>query len=165
MVNQKSLDNLKNGKRFKPDDDATKNAARNAAKAKSKNVAMRKLAQQLLNAKPEVGDGTIRQLKQLGLNADNPDLQTLILARIGAMAIGKDSRLALQATQMLMEIAGNDARSLSAADEHEIQRERLEIERERMELTKHYAAVKNSADNEMSKLDRLIAEVTNAAQR
>ena len=38
MVSQKSLDNLKNGKRFKPDDDATKNAARNAAKSKSRNV-------------------------------------------------------------------------------------------------------------------------------
>lgn len=33
------------------------------------------------------------------------------------------------------------------------------------ELMKRYAAVKNSADNEMSKLDRLLAEVTNAAQR
>lgn len=133
MVNKRSLDNLKNGKRFKPDDDATKNAARNAAKAKSKNVAMRKLAQQLLNAKPEVGDGTIRQLKQLGLNTESPDLQTLILARIGSMAIGKDSRLALRATQMLLEIAGNDVRSLIAAEDHEIQRERLAFERERME--------------------------------
>lgn len=33
------------------------------------------------------------------------------------------------------------------------------------ELMKRYAAVKNSADNEISKLDRLLAEVTNAAQR
>lgn len=136
MVNQKSLDNLKNGKRFKPDDNATKNAARNAAKAKSKNVAMRKLAQQLLNAKPEVGDGTIRQLKQLGFNTESPDLQTLILARIGSMAIGKDSRLALQATQMLLEISGNDVRSLIAADEREIQTAHLELERERFEFEK-----------------------------
>ena len=97
---------------------------------------MRKLAQQLLNAKPEVGDGTIRQLKQLGFNTESPDLQTLILARIGSMAIGKDSRLALQATQMLLEISGNDVRSLIAADEREIQTAHLELERERFEFEK-----------------------------
>lgn len=33
------------------------------------------------------------------------------------------------------------------------------------ELMKRYAAVKNSTENEISKLDRLLAEVTNAAQR
>lgn len=95
---------------------------------------MRKLAQQLLNAKPEVGDGTLRQLKQLGMEADTPDLQTLILARIGAMAIGKDSRLALQATQMLLEITGNDSHSQIAADEHSIHRDRLKLDRERFEF-------------------------------
>ena len=145
MVNQKSLDNLKNGKRFKPDDDATKNAARNAAKAKSKNVAMRKLAQQLLNAKPEVGDGTIRQLKQLGFNTESPDLQTLILARIGSMAIGKDPRIALQAVQMLLEITGNDSKSMTAAEDHKIQRERLALDCERMERESPSAGEEKSA--------------------
>lgn len=133
MPSEKSLENLKNGRRFKRDDDATKQAARNAAKAKSKNVTMRKLGLQLLNATPNVTDATVKQLKQLGLDADNPDLQTLILARIGAMAIGKDAKLALQAAQMLLEITGSDAKSMTAAESRKLQRERLAFERERME--------------------------------
>ena len=133
MPSEKSLENLKKGRRFKRDDDATKEAARNAAKAKSKNVTMRKLGLKLLNATPEVGEGAIKQLKQLGLEADNPDLQTLILARIGAMAIGKDSRIALQAAQMLLEITGNDVKSIIADKDHKIQKKRLALERERME--------------------------------
>lgn len=133
MPNAKSLENLKKGRKFKRDDDATKEAARNAAKANHRNTTIRRIAKDMLSATPEVGEGTLRQLKQLGLNSETPDLQTLILARIGAMAIGKDSRLALQATQMLMELTGNDARSLIAAEDHEIQRERLAFERERME--------------------------------
>lgn len=160
MVSQKSLDNLKNGKRFKPDDDATKNAARNAAKSKSRNVALRKHAQQLLVAKPEVTDGTVRQLKQLGMNTEEPDLQTLILARIGAMAIGKDSRLALQASQMLFEITGNDARSMIAAEGHAIQREKLKLERERFEFD--CAQTANTPKKE--KNDQTVASIIEAVK-
>ena len=135
MPNAKSLENLKKGRRFTSDADdvQTKKAQSNGGKARARNISIRKLGQQLLNTTPEVGEGTLRQLKQLGLETDKPDLQTLILARIGAMAIGKDSRLALQATQMLMEITGNDASSMIAADDHAIQRERLALEREKME--------------------------------
>lgn len=133
MPNEKSLENLKKGRRFKRDDDATKEAARNAAKSKSRNVSIRKQGIKMLNAVPNVGEATLKQLKQLGMEVDDPTLQTLILARIGAMAIGKDSRLALQAAQMLLEITGNDVKSVNAAKDRKIQKVRLEIERERLE--------------------------------
>ena len=135
MPNERSLENLKKGRRFTADADdvLTKKAQSNGGKARARNISMRKLGLQLLNATPEVGEGTIKQLKQLGLNTDTPDLQTLILARIGAMAIGKDSRLALQATQMLLEITGNDVRSQIAKVDQEIQIERLKLEKERMQ--------------------------------
>lgn len=135
MPNERSLENLKKGRRFTADADdvLTKKAQSNGGKARARNISMRKLGLQLLNATPEVGEGTIKQLKQLGLDADNPDLQTLILARIGAMAIGKDARLALQASQMLLEITGNDVKSMNAAEDRKIQRARLELDRERME--------------------------------
>lgn len=135
MPSERSLENLKKGKKtqFKSGDEAARINGSKGGKAYGRNNSIRKLAREMLNSTPDVGDGTLRQLKQLGINADTPDLQTLILARIGAMAIGKDSRLALQATQMLLEIAGNDVRSMIAAEDHEIQRDRLEVERERME--------------------------------
>ena len=135
MPSEKSLANLKKGRRFTADADdvLTKKAQSNGGKARARNISMRKQCLQLLNAMPNVGEGTLRQLKQLGMEVDDPTLQTLILARIGAMAIGKDSRLALQAAQMLLEITGSDAKSMSAAEDHKIQRERLALERERME--------------------------------
>ena len=135
MPSEKSLENLKKGRRFTADADdvLTKKAQSNGGKARARNISMRKQGLQLLNAMPNVGEGALKQLKQLGMEADNPTLQTLILARIGAMAIGKDSKLALQASQILLEITGNDVKSVNAAEDHKIQRERLAFERERME--------------------------------
>lgn len=135
MPSAKSLENLKKGKKtqFKSGDEAAKISGAKGGKANGKTHSMRKLAQQMLSATPEVGEGTLRSLRQLGIDCDNPDLQTLILARIGAMAIGKDSRLALQATQMFLEISGNDARSMIAKEDRKIQRERLKMDREQME--------------------------------
>ena len=138
MPSEKSLENLKKGRRFTSDADdiQTKKAQSNGGKARARNISIRKLGRQLLNSTPDVGEGTLKQLKQLGFETDKPDLQTLILARVGAMAIGKDSRLALQAAQMLLEITGNDVKSMIAAEDHAIQREKLDIERTRMEMEK-----------------------------
>lgn len=135
MPSEKSLANLKKGRRFTADADdvLTKRAQSNGGKARARNISMRKQGLQLLNAMPNVGEATLKQLKQLGMEDDDPTLQTLILARIGAMAIGKDSKLALQATQMLLEITGNDAKSITAAENHKIQRERIALDKERME--------------------------------
>lgn len=134
MLNEKSLENLKKGRRFtaNADDVLTKKAQSNGGKATARKIAMRKQAQDILNAIPNVGENTLTQLKQLGMETDNPTLQTLILARIGAMAIGKDSRLALQATQMLLEITGNDARTMIAKEDQKIQREKIALEREKI---------------------------------
>lgn len=134
MPSEKSLENLKKGRRFtaNADDIQTKRAQSNGGKTRAKKIAMRKQAQDILNAIPNVGENTLTQLRQLGMETDNPTLQTLILARIGAMAIGKDSRLALQATQMLLEITGNDARTMIAKEDQKIQREKIAFEREKI---------------------------------
>ena len=50
-----------------------------------------------------------------------------------SQVIGKDAKLALQATQMFLEISGNDMRTLIAKEDRKIQRERLKMEREQME--------------------------------
>lgn len=135
MPSAKSLENLKKGKKtqFKSGDEAAKISGAKGGKANGKTHSMRKLAQQMLAATPDVPESTLRSLRQLGLDADTPDLQTLILARIGALAIGKDAKLALQATQMFLEISGNDMRTLIAKEDRKIQRERLKMEREQME--------------------------------
>ena len=156
MPSAKSLENLKKGKKFKSDDEATKICGAKGGKANGKTHSMRKLAQQMLSATPEVSETTLRTLRQLGIDSDNPDLQTLILARIGAMAIGKDSRLALQATQMFLEISGNDARSMIAKEDRKIQRERLRMEKDKAK------SIGNNTDDE--RLVQLLEEVERAAK-
>lgn len=110
-------------------------AARNGSKgginsAKMKN--MRKLATRMLHSVPDVPESTLKNLKQLGVDADNPDIQTIILGKIFALTMSKDPKVAMQATQMVLEITGNDVRSLIAAERNALERERIKLERERM---------------------------------
>lgn len=110
-------------------------AARNGSKG-GKNCArmksMRKLATQMLQSVPDVSEGTLKSLKQLGVDADKPDVQTIILGRIFALAMSKDSRVAMQATQMVLEITGNDVRSQIAVERNALERERIKLEQERI---------------------------------
>lgn len=163
MPSERSLENLKKGKKtqFKSGDEAARINGSKGGKAYGRNNSIRKLAKEMLSATPEVGDGTLRQLKQLGFNAETPDLQTLILARIGAMAIGKDSRLALQATQMLLEIAGSDVRSMIATDDHELQREKLELERDRFNFEKEKSTGNSANEARNGTVNAIIEAVKN----
>lgn len=110
-------------------------AARNGSKgginsAKAKN--MRKLATRMLQSVPDVPENTLKSLKQLGVDADKPDMQTIILGKIFALTMSKDPKVAMQATQMVLEITGNDVRSLIAAERNALERERIKLERERV---------------------------------
>ena len=136
MPSAKSLENLKKGRRFTADADdlVTKNAQRKGGINHARKLSMRKECQRMLGMMPEVTDATIKQLKRMGMETDDPSLQTLILARIGALALGKNERVAIQAAQLILEISGNDAKSMIASEDRKLQREKLKIERERLQL-------------------------------
>ena len=133
MPNEKSLENLKNGKRTQFNGDTAVENQRKSAESRKRNNTIRKLGQQMLEAKMEVDAQTLKSIKRMGFDGEKPELQMLLLARIGAIAIGKDAKLAMEATQLLMEITGNDVRSINAAEQRAIERERLAMEREKVE--------------------------------
>lgn len=93
---------------------------------------MRKLATRMLQSVPDVPENTLKSLKQLGVDADKPDMQTIILGKIFALTMSKDPKVAMQATQMVLEITGNDVRSLIAAERNALERERIKLEWERV---------------------------------
>lgn len=148
MPSQKSLENLKRGRRFTADADdvVTKEAQRKGGRNRAIKLSMRKEALKLVECNPAVGDATMQQLKHLGIDSDDPTLQTLIIAKIGALAISKDPRIALQAAKLLMEITGYDARSMSAAEDRKLQREKIKLERRRLELEEIKVQGKDIAD-------------------
>ena len=139
MPIDKQLENLKKGHRFTADADdvVTKKAQSKGGINRARNISMRKECQRMLGMMPEINEATIKQLKRKGMDAEDPSLQTLILARVGALALGKNERVALQAAQLIMELSGNDANSQIAAENRKLQREKLKIERERLELEKN----------------------------
>lgn len=117
-------------------------AARNGSKGGincARNKSLRKLGLQMLDAAPQVNEDTLKQLKRLGMETDSPDMKTIILGRIFALTMSKDAKVAMQATQMIMEITGNDVRSMIAAERNQLERERIMLERERMERDKSAA--------------------------
>lgn len=148
MPSQKSLENLKKGRRFTADADdvVTKNAQRNGGRNRAINLSVRKEALKLAKCKPEVGDAALKELKHLGTDSNDPTLQTLMIANIYALAISKNPRIALQAAKLMMEITGYDARSMSAAEDRKLQREKLKLERRRLELEEMKAQGKDIAD-------------------
>lgn len=139
MQSEKQLENLKKGRRFTAcaDDVVTKNAQSKGGINRARNISMRKECQRMLGMTPEINEATIKQLKRMGMGTDDPTLQTLILARVGALALGKNERVALQAAQLIMELTGNDAESNIAAENRKVQREKIKIDRERLELEKN----------------------------
>ena len=148
MPSQKSLENLKKGRRFTADADdvVTKDAQRKGGRNRAINLSMRKEALKMVKCKPEVGDASLQQLKHLGTDSDDPTLQTLMIANICALALSKDPHIALQAAKLMMEITGYDARSMSAAEDRKLQREKLKLEQRRLELEEMKAQGKDIAD-------------------
>ena len=157
MPTERQLENLKKGRKFRANDEATRQSAAKAAHAKHRNTRLRKLATEMLTATPETTEEMIRFLKRLGIDEDNPDLQTLMLARIGACAIGKEPRVAMQAAQLLIELTGNDAKTVNAAADRALQRERLDMLQAEM-------AQKNADGENNGELERLIVGFQNVTR-
>ena len=134
MPNAKSLENLK-AHHFTSEQSRDK-AAINGKKGgiqSGKSKTLRKLGLQMLSAQMEVDAQTLKMIKHMGFDTEKPEMQMVLLARLGAIAVSDNPDLMLKATQLLMEITGNDVRSINAAEQRAIERERLALEREKIE--------------------------------
>lgn len=137
-----NIDNLNRG------NPETEFNARTAAEAQKKSAAsrkrnntIRKLGLQMLSTEMAVDAQTLKNARNMGFDTDQPEIQMLMLARLGAAALSKDPKLSLAAMDMIFEITGNDARSATAAEQRKLERERIKLERERLELEKQRVAL------------------------
>ena len=133
MRSAKQLENLKKGKNTRFHGEMAAENQRKATESRKRNTELRKLGLMFMNSTPDVSAATLQQLKQLGVKDQSPTLQMIMVARLGALIMSKDTKVAMQAMQMLMEITGTDSKSQTAAEKHRIERERLALEREKME--------------------------------
>ena len=126
MPNEKSLENLKRGKKFASGDAATKKAGSNGGKATARNIAARKAFKDALaTVADEILSGAqVDKLKKRGLDVDGKTLMELgAMSTIMQWIMGD-----MDAGKLTMEISGND----DAAERRKIERERLALEREKL---------------------------------
>lgn len=128
MPNEKSLENLKRGRKFTADSDdvVTKNAQSkggiNGGKARSAKAMFNRLLEQC----PEdvLSGKALNQIRQMGVD---PNGKTFL--ELGAMTTLLQWTLGdMRAGKLAMEISGNDA----AAERGRLERERLKLEKEKM---------------------------------
>jgi hypothetical protein len=125
VPSEKSLENLKRGKKFACDDDATIQARKNSHESRRQNIAARKAFKDALAmmAGEVLSDTQIEKLRKRGIEVDGKTLleigaaSTLMQWIMGDMDAGK----------LAMEISGND----DAAERRKIEREKLAFEREK----------------------------------
>ena len=134
MPNEKSLENLK--KHQFTSNQSRDKAAINGKKGGIKSgraKTLRALGKLMLSTPMQLDEKNLKTIQKSGFDTDAPELQMVILARLGALATSKDANIAMKAINMLMEITGNDVRSINAEEQRKIERERLALEREKME--------------------------------
>lgn len=130
-----------------------------AVASKMRNNSLRKLGRQMLQTSLDLsvlpdGAQALAGIKAMGFDTDKPELQMLILARLGALAISTIPEVAIAATKLLIEITGDDARTLNAHEQRTVERERIALEREKFE------ALHKADDAEaLAKLDALIGGI------
>lgn len=145
---------------------AARDAQKKSAASRKRNNTIRKLGQQMLQMPMDLGlmptkerMTALQSLRSMGFETESPELQMVILARLGALAVSEDPKLMMDAAQMLLEITGNDVRSQIAAEQRKIDRERIKLEKARFE------AIHKDADEEaLAKLDQLIGSIDRIAQ-
>lgn len=151
MPSEKSLENLKRGKKFASGDAATKKAGSNGGKATARNIAARKAFKDALAmmAGEVLSDTQIEKLRKRGIEVDGKTLleigaaSTLMQWIMGDMDAGK----------LAMEISGND----DAAERRKIEREKLAFEREKFAAEQAREEQKTTAGNGI--LDDIIKAV------
>ena len=153
MVNPKSLENLKSGKRFS-DEYARINAEKTHEVRRQKKT-MAEVASALLSAQISVDDPKTREaLTKMGVDPEHVDLQTIGLARLGQMVTSKNKPEMLTALRELREITGQDTRSMIEAERRQLERERIQFEREKLEFERTRQIAGKESNN--GKIDELI---------
>lgn len=158
-------ENLKQGKATQFGNSlAAREAQKKSAASRKRNNTLRKLGQQMLQTSIDIshmpdGAQVLAGIRAMGFDTDEPELQMLILARLGSLAISVVPEVALAATKLLMEITGNDVRSLIAADQRKVDYARLKLEREKFD-----AMYKAGDEEALRKLDQLLEGIDAAAK-
>lgn len=146
MPSERSLENLKNGHKFKRDDEATKAAARAAGKKRSQNVALRKQLTQMLQSPQDVDASTLTALRRFGIDDEHPGYQAMMLVRLLGLTGSVNGQVALKAIAQVVELTGSDAATQLAKERMKLDKERIAIDRERLELERLRAAVAPAPD-------------------
>lgn len=100
-------------------------AAKKSAQAREKRKAIRTATQELLGCIPAMSQEQLGALKKMGIENKQPNVQTIILAQVAALALKGD----LGAVQLLASFAGEDAATLA-------NKERMRVEREKIKALK-----------------------------
>lgn len=155
-MNPRYTANLQKGQKTQFSGETAGKNALKAQESRKRKKNIRELATIMLQAPIEVDEKAKENVKKMGFDfPDNPELQMMILARLGAMAIGKDAGVAMAAQEKLMEYTGNDVRSHIEAERRQLERERLAFEREQLEFERTRQIVSKESNN--GKIDELIA--------
>jgi hypothetical protein len=128
MPSEKSLENLKKGKKFGSNDGLTpKEAQRKSAASRKKNNTMRAAMREVMARLPfeVLSEDQINALRTEGIDTENKTLMDVSVASLVLQAV----RGNVAAAKVIMELLGED----NAAEQRKIERERLALERERME--------------------------------
>lgn len=132
-----NAENLNNRKSFKKGSPEAKLAQIKSTETHRRRKNMRETVVAMMSAKPEVDRSVLQNLRRLGLEEDNPTMQTLICANLMTIATSaRAPKFALQAIEIIGELTGCDASSKIAAERLKLDKARLKLERERFELEK-----------------------------
>lgn len=151
MPSEKSLENLKKGRRFKCDDSATINARKNSHESQRKNIAARKAFKDALAmlAGDVLSESQVEMLRKQGIDVDGKTLMELGAATTILQWLMGD----MKAGALAMEISGND----NAAEQRSIERERLALEKERI-------AMQKTADDRVDRVAEIMSRLDKEAQ-
>lgn len=133
-----SLENLKKGvaTRFNSGDAAARGRAGGIAAAKTirKRKAVKAVAKEILSLMPNLDHNTERTLEAMGFDLENNE--ATILTIMSMAYAQKAMKGDVRAGQLLLEMTGDDPRSISSAERLKLDKEKLKIEREKLELEK-----------------------------
>ncbi len=110
---------------------AAREAQKKSAASRKRNNTLRKLGRLMLTTPIDVSAEQLAALKRLGFEDDKPEVQMVLLGQLAAIALSNDPKLAMQATDKLLEITGNDVFTLNADENRKIKRAELRLKQEK----------------------------------
>jgi hypothetical protein len=127
MPNEKSLENLKKGKKTRFNGETAVINQRKSAESRKKNNTMRAAMREVMARLPSevLSADQINALHADGIDTEDKNMLDVSVASLALQAIKGN----VAATKAIMELLGED----NAAEQRKIERERLALERERME--------------------------------